>query len=152
MVIGSDDSSDDLPPVGNGIYSVLMKLNQDMPQLIPMHGKRIRLYYRGIVKRCTNCFGTHRRKDFKEEKVPWMKYVEQFINNYPEIPRESYGRWATMTEGIRPKRDAEKTIMTVDLNHGHWSTAKENKTNNADNKTNNTGNKTNNTDNQRECQ
>jgi hypothetical protein len=93
-----------------------MKLNQDMPQLIPMHGKRIRLYYRGIVKRCTNCFGTHRRKDFKEEKVPWMKYVEQFINNYPEIPRESYGRWATMTEGIRPKRDAEKTIMTVDLN------------------------------------
>jgi len=47
-----------------------------------------------------------------------MKYVEQFINNYPEIPRESYGRWATMIEGIRPKRDAEKTIMTVDLNHG----------------------------------
>jgi hypothetical protein len=45
-----------------------------------------------------------------------MKYVEQFINNYPEIPRESYGRWATTIEGIIPKRDAEKTIMTVDLN------------------------------------
>jgi hypothetical protein len=29
-----DDSSDDLPPVGNGIYSVKMKLTQDMPQLI----------------------------------------------------------------------------------------------------------------------
>jgi hypothetical protein len=36
---GSDDSSHNLPPVGNGIYSVLMKLERDMPQLIPMHGK-----------------------------------------------------------------------------------------------------------------
>ncbi len=38
---GLDDSSDDLPPVGNEIYSVRMKLERDMPQLIPMHGKRI---------------------------------------------------------------------------------------------------------------
>jgi hypothetical protein len=110
-----DDSSDDLPPVGNGIYSVQMKLKRDMPQLIPMHGKKIRLYYRGIIKRCTNCFGTHRRKDCKEEKVPWMKYVQQFINNYPEIPKESYGRWATMIDGTRPERDADKTIVTVQL-------------------------------------
>jgi hypothetical protein len=29
-----DDSSDDLPPVENGIYSVNMKLTQDIPQLI----------------------------------------------------------------------------------------------------------------------
>jgi len=29
-----DDSSDDLPPVENGIYSVKMKLTQDIPQLI----------------------------------------------------------------------------------------------------------------------
>jgi hypothetical protein len=89
---GSDDSNDDLPPVGNGIYSVRMKLKKDMPQLIPMHGKRIRLYYRGIIKRCTNCFGAHQRKNCKEKKVQWIKYVEQFITNFPEIPRESYGR------------------------------------------------------------
>jgi hypothetical protein len=69
----SDDSSDDLPPVGNGIYSVQMKLKQDMPQLVPIHGKRVRLYYRGIVKRCTNCFGIHQRKNCTEEKVPWIK-------------------------------------------------------------------------------
>jgi hypothetical protein len=92
-----------------------MKLKRDMPQLIPMHGKKIRLYYRGIIKRCTNCFGTHQRKDCKEEKVPWMKYVQQFINNYPEIPKESYGRWATMIDGTRPERDADKTIVTVQL-------------------------------------
>jgi hypothetical protein len=38
---GSEESSNDLPPVGNGIYLVRMKLKRDMPQLIPMHGKRI---------------------------------------------------------------------------------------------------------------
>ncbi len=44
-----------------------------------------------------------------------MKYVLQFINNYPEIPKESYGRWATMVDGIGPKRDAGKTIVSVQL-------------------------------------
>jgi hypothetical protein len=78
-----------------------------------MHGKRVQLYYRGIVKRCTNCFGIHKRKNCTEEKVPWIKYWEQFINNYPEIPKESYGRWATIIDGIRPKRNANKVIMTV---------------------------------------
>ena len=82
-----------------------------MPQLIPMHGKRIRLYYRGIIKRCTNCFKAHQRKNCKEEKVPWIKYVEQFITNFPEIPRESYGRWANMIDGMSPGADVNKTIV-----------------------------------------
>jgi hypothetical protein len=115
---GSDDSSDDLPPVGNGIYSVLMKLERDMPQLIPMHGKRIRLYYRGIIKRCTNCFGAHQRKTCKEEKVPWKKYVEQFITNYPEIPKESYGRWANMIDVdrmVRPEQESQ-SLTSVGIN------------------------------------
>jgi hypothetical protein len=88
-----------------------MKLERNMPQLIPMHGKRIRLYYRGIIKRCTNCFGSHQRKNCKEEKVPWIKYVEQFITNYPEIPRESNGRWVNMIDGMSPTVDGNKTVV-----------------------------------------
>jgi hypothetical protein len=88
-----------------------MKLDRDMPQLIPMHGKRIRLYYRGIIKRCTNCFKAHQRKNCKEEKVPWIKYVEQFITNFPEIPRESYGRWANMIDAMRPGGDSGETVV-----------------------------------------
>jgi hypothetical protein len=81
-----------------------------------MHGKRIRLYYRGIIKRCTNCFGAHQRKNCKEEKVPWIKYVEKFINNYPEIPKEFYGRWANMIDGMRPEKETEKkTTQNQDL-------------------------------------
>jgi hypothetical protein len=87
-----------------------MKLERDMPQLIPMHGKRIRIYYRGINKRCTNCFGNHQRKNCKEEKVSWIKYVEQFIANFPEIPKESYGRWANIIDGMRPERDGGRMV------------------------------------------
>jgi len=88
-----------------------MKLERDMPQLIPMHGKRIQLYCPGIIKICTNCFKAHQRKNCKEEKVPWIKYVEQFITNFPEIPRESYGRWANMIDGTRQGGDSNKTVV-----------------------------------------
>jgi hypothetical protein len=88
-----------------------MQLERDMPQLIPMHGKRILLYYRGIIKRCTNCFGSHQRKNCKEEQVPWIKYVKQFITNYLEIPMEAYGRWAKMIDGMGLGADANKTIV-----------------------------------------
>jgi hypothetical protein len=45
----SDNSENDMP-LGNGIYSVRMKIKKDMPQFIPMQGNRVGLYYRGIVK------------------------------------------------------------------------------------------------------
>ena len=105
-----------------------------MPQLIPMHGKRIRLYYRGIIKRCTNCFGAHQRKNCKEENVPWIKYIEQFITNYPEIPKESYGRWANKIDVdrmVRPEQESH-SLTSVGMNSqqemakSSMQTAKEN--------------------------
>jgi hypothetical protein len=51
-----------------------------------------------------------REKNCKEEKVPWIKYIEQFINNYPEIPREFHGRWANVIDGdrmLRPEQGSQ---------------------------------------------
>ena len=112
---GSDDSSDDLPPVGNGIYSVKMKLSREIPQFIPMHGKKVRLYYRGITKRCTHCFGSHQRKNCKNEKVTWYSYVKQFVEIFPKIPVSMYGKWANMTESNITKELASQKL-TVDQN------------------------------------
>ena len=91
----SDDSADDLP-IGNGIYLVKMKLSKDMPQFMPMYGKRVRIYYRGITKRCTNCFQPHQRKHCKNEKVTWFEYVKGFADILPDIPNSMYGRWGSM--------------------------------------------------------
>ena len=91
----SDDSENDMP-VGNSIYSVRMKILRDMPQFVPMYGKRVRLYYRGIVKRCTNCFQPHQRKFCKNEKVTWPDYVDGFARMFPEIPQIMYGKWKAL--------------------------------------------------------
>ncbi len=73
-----------------------MKIERDIPQFMPMHGKRVRLYYRGIAKRCTNCFQQHQQKHCKNEKVPWSDYVARFAELFPEIPHDRYGKWKTM--------------------------------------------------------
>ena len=96
-----EDESDDqesYPAIGNGIYSVQMKLVANLPQVVPMCGKRIRLYHRGISKLCSNCFGAHIRTVCKSEKVPWIQYVCKFITEHPTIPPEFYGKWYQAAE------------------------------------------------------
>jgi hypothetical protein len=109
----SDDSENDMP-LGNGIYSVRMKIARDMPQFMPMHGKRVRLYYRGIVKRCTNCFQQHQRKFCKNEKVLWSDYVARFAELFPELPHDMYGKWKTMIKDVelqnKKKSETESAI------------------------------------------
>ena len=121
---GSDDSADDLPPVGNGIYSVRMKLKRDMPQFVPMYGKRVRLYYRGIVKRCTNCFQPHQRSQCKNEKVMWAEYVRGFAEVFPEIPQNMYGKWFSLlgkpydtTTNQAESKPVEKSSLSCKTKH-----------------------------------
>ena len=42
-----------------GNYNVRIKLARDVPQLLPILGKRIKIYYPGIQRLCPNCFGPH---------------------------------------------------------------------------------------------
>jgi hypothetical protein len=88
------------------------------------------LYYRGIVKRCTNCFQQHQRKYCKNEKVPWSDYVARFAEQFPEIPHDMYGMWRTMIKDVgllerQNKSETENTIKpkeadpkTVDVQSG----------------------------------
>ena len=87
------DSDSDDSPIGSGTYSVKMKLRKDIPQLIPMFGKRIRIYYRGVQKLCTKCFGKHSRLHCRNDKVRWIDYVLRFMEENPDIPERLYGRW-----------------------------------------------------------
>ena len=87
------DSDSDGDPTGNGTFTVKMKLHSPIPQLLPMWGKRIRIYYRGIQKLCPRCFGNHPRKNCKSEKRRWLDYVLEFMDHYQDIPNEIYGRW-----------------------------------------------------------
>ena len=44
------NSDSDADPVRNGTFSTNMRLNRDIPQLLPMWGKRVRIYHRGVQK------------------------------------------------------------------------------------------------------
>ena len=79
--------------VGNGIFSVKMKLHKDIPQFLPMHSKKIRIYYRNMTKLCTNCFGKHTRRQCRGEKVPWVVYVRDFMDSNVDIEESMYGKW-----------------------------------------------------------
>ena len=90
MPPNSDSESE---PYCTGTYSIKMRLRTDMPQIIPMCGKRIRVYHKGIQKLCSNCFGNHQRRNCRSAKVQWIEYVLRFMEKYPDIPEELYGRW-----------------------------------------------------------
>ena len=87
------NSDSDADPIGNGTFSIKMRLRTDIPQLLPMWGKRVRIYHRGVQKLCSNCFGAHQRRNCRSSKVSWTRYVLNFMEKHPEIPSEMYGRW-----------------------------------------------------------
>ena len=93
-----EDSDSEAEPIGNGTYSVKMKLNRDIPQFLPMHSRRIRIYYKGISKLCTQCFGSHTRRQCQNEKVPWIIYVRNYMFNNKEVDESLYGKWWNIAE------------------------------------------------------
>jgi hypothetical protein len=70
---GSDDSSDDHLPGGNGIYSVRMKLERDMPQLMPMHGKKDQTLLPRHYQKMQDLFWSPSEKELQQRKGPMDK-------------------------------------------------------------------------------
>ena len=95
-LLGEDkfpDSDSEGGPLGNGTYSIKMKLARDIPQFLPMHGRKIRVYFKNMNKLCTNCYGSHTRRQCTNEKVPWITYVRDFMKQNPDIPEDYNGKW-----------------------------------------------------------
>jgi hypothetical protein len=112
-----------------GIYSVKMRLKMEIPQVLPMCGKRVKIYYKGIDKLCTKCFGKHPRRVCKQEKVPWIEYVEEFVAKNADIPPMAYGRWTEIL--AREKKD-------LNVNHqGQQSETRENNDQSTNNRSQN---------------
>jgi hypothetical protein len=76
-----------------GVYSVQMLIKKPIPQFLPMDGKRIKVYHRGIKKMCQNCFSRgHYRTNCLQERVDWMAYVDYFILE-SGFEEEMSGKW-----------------------------------------------------------
>jgi hypothetical protein len=89
-----DDETYNDVDLNTGIYSAKMNLIKPIPQLIPMCGKKIKIYHKGIKKQCMKCFGTgHFKRDCLEERKEWLDYVDGFMLE-AKLPDEYYGNWS----------------------------------------------------------
>lgn len=84
-----------------GNYSIMMKLDRPIPKLLLMCGRRVKIYHAGIQKLCTNCFNTHKKSTCTTVKVPWINYVQGFIEENDEIKPEMYGKWIDIVQRVR---------------------------------------------------
>ena len=109
---GTEDEEDEqdeksCAPLGTGNLWVTMKLSWKIPQFLPMMGRKVEIYYRGIEQTCVNCYQEgHMRKDCTNEKVHWLDYVSHFIETN-ELRPEIYGRWFQLTEVMRTQYQQE---------------------------------------------
>ena len=83
-------SEADMPPVGNGTYLVAMKLKKNLPNWVPMYGRKVFLDYKGINRQCNSCYGNHIKMNCKWDRVPLDKLADKLRLKYPEIPEEYY--------------------------------------------------------------
>jgi len=101
--------------IGTGRLKVKMKLESHIPQLVPIHGQKVRFYYRDIKKLCTNCYNSgHYKSDCNNEKKQWLTFVADFMEKFPEIDKTMYGKWATIIENEvrRVQQGKDSTLVT----------------------------------------
>jgi hypothetical protein len=93
-----------------GNYSIMMILEHKIPQLLPMNGRRVKIYHKGIEKLCTNCFDKHKKSECKaEKKKPWIDYVREFMTQHDYIPVELYGRWNDLVKTTNTFKNHDQT-------------------------------------------
>jgi len=92
--------------LGTSSLTIRAEITKEIPEFLPIDGKRVRIHYGGMTKQCLKCYKfDHKKIDCKNEKVQWIDYVTDFIskNNFP--PR-MYGRWYKL---VQDKRQEKKT-------------------------------------------
>jgi len=91
-----------------------MKLDLKIPELLPIHGQKIKIYYRGMKKTCNNCYEEgHLRKDCENEKNQWLTYVAKFMESNPKISQDLDGKWTRLLEDKIMKVQAEKPLTVA---------------------------------------
>lgn len=88
--------------VGSGRFKVKMKILNHIPQFLPMNGRKVRIYYRGMIKLCANCFEpNHLKSECSNEKKPWIEYVADFLEENDDMGPELFGRWVQAVKKYR---------------------------------------------------
>lgn len=96
--------------IGNGILTVKMKIEQHIPQFLPINGRKVKVYYRGIPKLCTKCFEEgHFRQDCANATTTWLEYVSNFIETHDHFDESLFGKWKKIASKWRLEQNQMST-------------------------------------------
>jgi len=135
-----NDLDPDVQPEGNtvgcGNLQITVKLKKPMPQFLPMHGYKVRIYYQGISRVCTNCYKTgHIRKECPNPNKPWLNFVVDFITDNEQIPEEYFGFWMKKSREYIQKNPEMFDCPDVDLDDLNIDTSDDDSQSNFSNET-----------------
>jgi hypothetical protein len=105
----SSEEEDMMPGLmmNTGVYTIKMALAKPIPQFLPMDGKRVKIYYKGISKVCVNCLRPgHKRFQCENQRLDWLSYVDQFMMD-SNLDPEFFGKWVERVSDWRLKQSRE---------------------------------------------
>jgi hypothetical protein len=71
---------------------VRLKLSYQIPEFLPMWGKKARVYYHGIPPFCVSCYGLgHVKNSCDSETISWRDYIHRLVDS--GISKELFGSW-----------------------------------------------------------
>jgi len=104
----SEEEDLDLDPGltwSTGTYSIKMLLQRPIHQFLPIDGKKIKVYHKGIKKMCSNCYQAgHLRMACQSNRVDWMSYVDNFVLN-SGLDETYFGKWMEKLQNWRETMD-----------------------------------------------
>ena len=68
------DCDPESDPIGTGIYTIKMELWGPIPQHLPMFGRKVKIFHKGIQIQCHRCYENHSIRTCRNDKVNWIEY------------------------------------------------------------------------------
>jgi hypothetical protein len=95
---------------------VNLKIEYQIPEYLPMWGKKVRVYYHGISSFCTNCYGVgHPRNECKQKSSTWTDYINYLVGT--GIPSRIFGSW--LSSNLSTTRESEKDVPQPHFGDGN---------------------------------
>jgi hypothetical protein len=93
-------------------YELELVLEKNIPEWLPMFGKRVRVFHHGMHTQCNGCFELgHRRWECKNKKINWREYIE-VMRKTNQFEDRLFGTWieepkAGQNQNQNQKKDEE---------------------------------------------
>lgn len=84
-----------------------ISFEEDIPEWLPILGKKARVYYAGIKRQCHKCYKLdHNAWECKNTKINWKQYCDNLFES-GRFERELFGHWISAVKGSKPQQEKQ---------------------------------------------